>query len=322
MKIKTKKHLAALLSAFMLGSAMAPASLMATEATPKQEIIYTNLTSDGEPSETYVVNIFDLDKAATIIDYGNYTSVRNMTTQDKIDLKDQTVTINAGQGSLYYEGKLEDAKLPWTFDVEYTLDGTKKEASDLAGDDGALKMSLSIKNGPGDDVYFNNFALQVTMALDTDRCKNIKTEGATEAMVGSKKQLVYTIFPGDEKTIILTADVTDFEMDAIAINALPLSDDLATMAAQLKTAQAMQTALAAGNTAVLQSAQATATATTEEAVESVDAAKTTSFVSSKNKVTAVQFVIKTPAIQKEERITEKAPEKEKTFWEKLKTLFE
>ena len=52
--------------------------------------------------------------------------------------------------------------------------------------------------------------LQTTLALDTSRCKNISADGATEANVGTDKQLTYTILPGSEKHISIQSDVTDF----------------------------------------------------------------------------------------------------------------
>ncbi len=43
------------------------------------------------------------------------------------------------------------------------------------------------------------------------------------ANVGKNKQLTYTILPGKEEDILITADVQDFEMPSIAINGVSMS---------------------------------------------------------------------------------------------------
>lgn len=61
------------------------------------------------------------------------------------------------------------------------------------------------------------------MALNTDKCRNIQAEGATAGNVGVNCQLLYTILPGEEKEIEITAVVQDFEMDAMTFQGVPLS---------------------------------------------------------------------------------------------------
>ena len=59
--------------------------------------------------------------------------------------------------------------------------------------------------------------------LDTKRCSNIVADGATVANVGSDKQLTYTILPNKGADIEITANVSNFEMSAIAINGIKLN---------------------------------------------------------------------------------------------------
>lgn len=63
---------------------------------------------------------------------------------------------------------------------------------------------------------------RVAITLDTNKCENIKADGATLANVGSNKQISYTILLGKGLDTKITADVTDFEMDAISINGVKL----------------------------------------------------------------------------------------------------
>lgn len=205
---------------------LVPAS--AAEVTPeKQEIIYVNLNTDGSLSDAYAVNLFDLEQAGTVVDYGDYTSVRNMTSTEPVDYQGNQVTVDASAGKLYYEGALSQVELPWTFALTYTLDGKACTGEELAGQSGALEIHMSVRQNPAcDQVFFDQLALQISFTLDTDHATQIQAEGATVANVGQDKQLTYTVLPGKETDFTIQAQVTDFEMDAVSINGLPLSLDV------------------------------------------------------------------------------------------------
>lgn len=227
--IDTKKkwnRIVACVMAVILSTSMtiSPLAAEAVPNTPKEEVVYANLNTDGSVKEINVVNIFDLDKDGQIVDYGSYESLRNMTTTDKIEYSGDKITVDAKAGKLYYEGKLSKNVMPWDFSLHYYLDGKEYPAEEIAGKSGALKITMSIRKNPDcSGTFFENYALQASVTLDTNQCENIVTEDATVANVGSKKQLTYTILPGKEADLIITADVKDFEMPAIAVNGVPLS---------------------------------------------------------------------------------------------------
>ena len=220
---KWNRLLALVLAIALPLSCLVPA-MAAETAAEKQEVIYVNLNADGSVSHACVVNIFDLEQAGKIVDHGDYTSVRNMTSTEALDYKGNTVTVNAPAGKLYYEGVLEQVDLPWRFDIAYTLDGVPCTGAELAGQSGALEIAMTVRQNPDcDAVFFDNLALQISFKLDTAHAANIQAEGATVANVGQDKQLTYTVLPGKEADLTIQADVTDFEMDAVSINGLPLS---------------------------------------------------------------------------------------------------
>lgn len=64
------------------------------------------------------------------------------------------------------------------------------------------------------------------MSLDTGLARNISAPGATVANVGSKKQLSYILLPGADSDVTVTADVTDFAMDAVSLNGVRLNLNL------------------------------------------------------------------------------------------------
>ena len=195
--------------------------------TTKEEVVYINLKSDGAVKDAYVVNAFNVGEDGSIIDYGNYESVRNMTTKDNITYEDNTVSINTDASKIYYEGKLKSQEMPWDIDIHYYIDGKEYSPKKVAGKSGKLKIEMSIKkNKECDETFYKAFALQTSLTLDSSKCSNISTEGATIANVGDNKQLTYTILPNKGKDIVITADVKNFEMSEISINGIRMNLDI------------------------------------------------------------------------------------------------
>ncbi|CDM68919.1 hypothetical protein CM240_1761 [Clostridium bornimense] len=210
-----------MMSVFIISS-MIPTVVQGSQlSTAKEEVVYVNLDSNGDLIGTYVVNIFN---DSDIVDYGNYSEVRNMNTNDEIKYDSGVVNIKNSKDKLYYEGVIENAEIPWDIDITYKMDGKEYSAKDIAGRSGKLTMEIKIsENKKATEGFFDNYALQATVQLDGKKCKNIKSDDATVANVGELKQLTYTIMPGNEKDINITADVKDFEVGNIAINGVKLN---------------------------------------------------------------------------------------------------
>ena len=222
MKNYNKIIAVAMAGAICGSTAFSSISLAATKSSEKEEVIYANLTSSGDIEKIYAVNIF---KDKDIVDYGVYDTVKNMNTMDKINYSNGKVTIQNSEDKLYYQGIMkQNTEMPWTIKVRYKLDGVEYAPSELAGKSGKLEISISIKENKNcKKNFFENYALQTVVQLDTNLCENIKSDEATMANVGGLKQLTYTILPGNEKDIKITSDVTDFEMSEIQVNGINLN---------------------------------------------------------------------------------------------------
>ena len=222
MKTYNKIIAVAMAGAICGSTAFSSISLAATKSSEKEEVIYANLTSSGDIEKIYAVNIFE-DK--DIVDYGVYETVKNMNTMDKINYSNGKITIQNSEDKLYYQGVMkQNTQMPWTIKVRYKLDSVEYAPSELAGKSGKLEISISIKENKNcKKNFFENYALQTVVQLDTNLCENIKSDEATMANVGGLKQLTYTILPGNEKDIKITTDVTDFEMSEIQVNGINLN---------------------------------------------------------------------------------------------------
>jgi len=190
----------------------------------KEEVVYGILNIDGSVKNLYVVNIFT---SGNITDYGHYSEIRNLTNSEKINRNGDEITINTKADRFYYQGTLENRELPWDIAIKYFLDGKEISGKDLGGKSGALKINVSVKqNKNANSIFFNIYALQITISLDNKLCSGIKAENATIAEAGNKKQLAYTVLPGNSADIVVTADVHDFEMEPVTINGIKLALDI------------------------------------------------------------------------------------------------
>lgn len=195
--------------------------------TPKEEVVYVNMATNGSVKTIDVVNIFELGEKTQVLDYGDYESVKVLNSTEKAKNKLGMVTLTAPKGRLYYEGKLKNKELPWTVKARYSLDGKEINPDELAGKAGALTMTVNVSKNeavPGD--FFETYALQINVLLDAYKTKNIKADNMTIANVGSKKQLTYTALPGKGADFTVKADVDGFQMEGMTINAVPLNLDI------------------------------------------------------------------------------------------------
>ena len=193
----------------------------------KEEVVYIGIDAYGNVTDINVVNIFG---SGDITDYGEYTSVKMMTTNDEISISGDEVTFSTDEERVYYQGTLSSStEIPWDISITYYMNGTEYSAEEIAGMSGSLKIEINITenedfDGEGD--FYDSFMLQATLTLDTENASDITAEGATTAIVGSDKQFTYMVLPGYGLEAEITAEVTDFEMDAISINGVLLGLDI------------------------------------------------------------------------------------------------
>lgn len=238
MKKSIKKLTSAALAmgiSFVLGVTAYAAS---DAAYTKNENVYVRLEQDGDISGVYVVNTFRVTKKGEITDYGDYDKIQNLTNLDIIESDKDEHTFIAEEGTFYYQGDIVKAELPWNFDIVYTLDGEEVDNNELAGQEGELEIRMKIRKNPAftDESFFQAYMLQASFTLDPKLCDNISANGVVigEAAAGGEQQasvqttvtdaganenITFIVYPGVEADVIVTADIQDFEMDDISINA-------------------------------------------------------------------------------------------------------
>lgn len=233
------KKIIALLLAALLVLSVFPAFAFAEEAENEEnrieaveeesayhaeEVIYGVLSAEGKVNKLLPVVVIDAAEETELEYYGDFADVQNLSDTNEIKAENGKVELQVPQGRFYFESELKAASLPWLIDISYILDGKKISAGELGGRDGRLEIGIDIKENPeGDKSFFDTYLLQISLTLDSLKCRNIIAEGATMANVGSNKMINFMAMPGTETSLKLTADVTDFSMGGMSIAAVPSS---------------------------------------------------------------------------------------------------
>lgn len=220
-----KRILAAAMSvtvgACSLSAGASPVFAADRSSDEKEEVIYAMLDASGQTESVNVVNIFG---SGSKTDYGDYSSVKMLNTTDSIQQDGEKISFSSDKERVYYQGSLENAQLPWKIKFTYKLDGKEVSADDLAGASGEVEIHIKIeKNDACEGNFYDNYALQLSFSLDTDKCENIEADGATLANSGANKQISYTVLPGKGLDAIVKTDADDFEMSAVSINGIQLN---------------------------------------------------------------------------------------------------
>ena len=220
-----KKRVLPILLVFVLMVSMFPQAALAADNMPKSETAYINLNSDGSVETVYIVNAFELEGGGSIVDYGNYFEIKNLTDSSVITSDNGRITAHSSNDLFYYQGILNITDLPWDIEIEYYLDGSKVNADELAGCSGAFELRIHVKKG--DEKYksfFERYMMQISLSLNKDLCSNIQSEGAGINVVGKTASISYTHTMNSEASYILTANVHDFEMSAIQFRAASMGN--------------------------------------------------------------------------------------------------
>jgi len=243
MKIRTKTIIAvSVMMVFALMAALTSSGLLAGGSVPagvsgasgsaavslgdgsrpviKDETVYALLNGDGSVRSVYVVNRVKVTEDGTYTDFGNYKKVESLSEDIRPEMEGDRINweLKESYGDFYYLGELTEKTLPWTFGIEYYLDGKRVEAQELAGRSGRLEIVLSVTADESAPSYFKKkFAMQIQVPVNLNRADIVSAEGATQVITGRTNTLAYTVLPGNSETCRLVMDVRDFEMDSINI---------------------------------------------------------------------------------------------------------
>jgi putative membrane protein len=207
----------------------------------KNETVYIVLNHDGSVKDERVVNwVYGKSDEKNWIDYGNYSDVANMTTEDKpIIEKDKIIwpMTLLESGSLYYQG-VTDKELPVEINITYLLDGKEIKGEELAGKSGNLKIIFKVRNKllSSQPVYYKDynglqkeyyekyytpFYVQILLKANLNLFSNIVAEDAAKVVSGEEMSISFGSYPYPEDEFTIEMQGEKIELDPISITVLP-----------------------------------------------------------------------------------------------------
>ncbi len=211
----------------------------------KSETVYVTLDATGAPQQVIVSDWLHSDQANAALwdpaDLDGLTPLKGGSLAQQADGK----ALWQLQGNdLYYSGQ-SSQPLPLNVTITYRMDGKQASPSELAGKSGKLEMTIDLQNNLQQTVSVNgqdvvmSAPLTVIMGviLPEDVFHNAKvSDGGTMGSDGNRQIAAILAMPGMQKSLgldgydipglsdlnfpdqfTITADVTDFAMEPIAI---------------------------------------------------------------------------------------------------------
>ncbi|MEY8336546.1 hypothetical protein AALB16_00730 [Lachnospiraceae bacterium 62-35] len=232
-----RRKIAGLLIGGLLVSSGDIPTLAAPVPVNTDETAYVLLDYDGRVKDVSIVKACDLNGNQVLTDYGRYSQVKNMTTEDIPDVKEDGIvwTIEgAAPRKFYYEVKPEREfmDIPWHAEVSYKLNGVPTAPEKLAGASGLIAVDVHVMPNEAADRYFrDNFMLMAGMVSDTEKDLSFAAEGAQFQTFGSYQAAIYMAFPKKEADFHFEIGTESFENMGVFFTMMPVTmsqmDDIA-----------------------------------------------------------------------------------------------
>ena len=163
------------------------------QAAPPQvrvdESVYVNLDYYGAVEEVNIVKGCMLNGNTSIVDYGDYNEVVNMSNRAVPQVEAGRVTwdLSGQEGErFYFECKTDRLaqELPWDLDVTYRLNGKECSGDELAGAAGMVTMLVTVEPNPAAPEYYrNNMILTVATLVLLEVAVTAPSPARVTAMV-------------------------------------------------------------------------------------------------------------------------------------------
>ncbi len=261
LKNLAKKLISLILAAILLPSAGTVCAWASDGYPVCDETYYGTLDAYGELKDGSVVKSYQLNGATSIIDYGDYDEVINLT-DDRVGVSGNgKVNFDLSKDTpdrFYFEGKTAEPykNLPWTIGLSYKLNGLRKDAEDLAGQCGVAEITLDLVPNKDASAYEqNNFVLEAAAVFSDDEILSLEAPGAQVQTVGNFRIVLYMVLPGEEQHFTMRVGSEDFSFDGFTFLIEPATleqlDEIADLREEKSKVEDSYDAMSSGMDAIL-----------------------------------------------------------------------
>ncbi len=190
------------------------------------EAVYANLDYYGAVNSVSVVKGCTLNGNTSIVDYGDYDNVTNMSNKVQPVMEKGKVSwkLPEGTNNFYYECESKElaTNIPWDLDVSYKLNGVSCRGEDLAGASGLVTIDIkATPNQKAPEYYKNNMILSATTMVDMSKALSIDAPGSQLQSVGTYKAVVFMAMPGEEGNFEINIGTDSFETMGVFFMMVP-----------------------------------------------------------------------------------------------------
>ena len=224
----------------MTAAVLAAVTAAGTVCTPVQaapprvevdESVYVNMDYYGGITDISVVKGCFLNGNSTIVDYGDYDEIINMSDRTRPVVESGKVTWNLEDSEnqyFYYECRSEDlkAKVPWDIDISYRLNGVEARGEDLGGAQGLVSTRIHVM--PKEDIadyYKNNLVLICGTLVDMKNTLSVEAPGAQLQTLGTEKAAIFLALPGEESEFRIDVGSDCYESMGVFFMIVPVTLD-------------------------------------------------------------------------------------------------
>ncbi|HHY43169.1 MAG TPA: hypothetical protein GX514_10065 [Thermoanaerobacterales bacterium] len=191
------------------------------------EAFYATLDYYGGVTNSSVVKSYALHGNSSIVDYGTYTEVNNLTDDRAARMENGAVVFDFDENSpdhFYFEGVTDEPlkKFPWNIEISYKLNGVYCPAEKLAGEKGVVEILLDVVPNPSASEYMrNNLVLSAVSLFDGDEILSLEAPGAQIQLLGNKRTVLFLVLPGEERHFSIRVGTEDFSYGGMIFTAFP-----------------------------------------------------------------------------------------------------
>lgn len=196
--MKKIKKIASLL---MVGILLEPT--LSVSALTKNETVYTNLNYDGTIERSSITSHLLVDDNEKIEDETQLKEILNINGKETFTQNGNKLLWNSFGKDIFYRGTLEK-DLPIEVKVEYFLDGEKKDAKEMLGKSGEVKIQFTFQNNDKRTVKVNGsnmslytpYVITSGMIINSEDNQNIEINNGKVIDSGTKNMVIGIASPG------------------------------------------------------------------------------------------------------------------------------
>ena len=192
------------------------------------ETLYLNLDYYGDISKANVVKGINFNSTESYTDYGKYIELINMSSTDKPEQADGSVTWKApaNGGKFFFQGSLEkeSVQMPWSFDITYKHNGVVTDADKIGGASGLIEIDIdAIPNKHVSEYMQNNMVLMVAIPVDISDVYSVDAPDSQTVTLGQYSGVAFEALPGKEGHFSVRLGTDCFESMGVIIAMSPVT---------------------------------------------------------------------------------------------------